>query len=393
MHAAVTSPVVLADVQRTIGFVLAGLLILAFAVAVLVNMRKGRKEVGSEIELAPNRKPGMPDDELETTKLDRTLGLGLVALVVVAVALPLYWLAEPGRQEDAVNGFEEVFISRGEELYVEGVNCAACHGPEGVGGVASYTITDPSTGDFVDQVDWNAPALNTVMYRYTPEQVKFVLNYGRNNTPMPAWGAPGGGPLTDQQLDDIVYYLTSIQLPAEEWAEMVREELDEVCGADPDDEERLCTKVDPSAPGADQPGAPITWRTEGEALFNLGYYSKFAAGAASCARCHTPRWAYGDAGQSGVAGLGSLGRNLTNGSTLLQFPTAAQHEDFVSAYPPDGTAYGQGGISSGMMGSFGTNPNAAEERTEVPFIPMLEASQVMLTPEQIAAVVAYERSL
>jgi mono/diheme cytochrome c family protein len=390
MHAAVTSPVVLADVQRTIGFVLAGLLILAFAVAVLVNMRKGRKEVGSEIELAPNRKPGMPDDELETTKLDRTLGLGLVTLVVIAVALPLYWLAEPGRQEDAVNGFEEVFISRGEELYVEGVNCAACHGPEGVGGVASYTITDPSTGDFVDQVDWNAPALNTVMYRYTPEQVKFVLNYGRNNTPMPAWGAPGGGPLTDQQLDDIVYYLTSIQLPAEEWAEMVREELDEVCGADPDDEERRCTKVDPSAPGADQPGAPITWRTEGEALFNLGYYSKFAAGAASCARCHTAGWSYGDADPSGV---GNLGPSLLEGRSIVQFPTAAQQEDFVSAYPDLGTAYGRGGISSGKMGSFGTNPNAEEERTEVPFIPMLEASQVMLTPEQIAAVVAYERSL
>ena len=385
MLAAATGPLVLADVQRTIGFVLAGLLILAFAVAVLVNMRRGRREVGSEIELAPNRLPGTPDEELETTRLDRTLGLGLVALVVIAVALPLYWLAEPGRQEDAAAGFQDVFISRGEELYVNGSQCASCHGPEGTGGVATYTITDPSTGDFVEQVDWNAPALNTVLYRYTPDEVKYVLNYGRGNTPMPAWGAPGGGPLTDQQLDDLVYYLRSIQLPAEEWASMVEEELAAACAP----VDGLCTKADESDPLKDQPGR-ITWRTEGEALFNLGYYSKFAAGAAACARCHTAGWSYGDADPE--SGIGSLGPNLTNGRSLVQFPTAAQQEDFVSAYPKSGVAYGRGGISSGKMGSFGENPNLIAP-TVAPLIPIMDAAQVMLTPEQISAVVAYERSL
>ena len=64
----------LADVQKAIGYVLAVLVLLGFAVAILVNMRKGRAEVGSEIELAANRKPYLEDDELETKKLDRTLG-------------------------------------------------------------------------------------------------------------------------------------------------------------------------------------------------------------------------------------------------------------------------------------------------------------------------------
>ena len=36
-------------------------------------MRRGRAEVGSEIELAANRQPGMPDDELETTEADVTI--------------------------------------------------------------------------------------------------------------------------------------------------------------------------------------------------------------------------------------------------------------------------------------------------------------------------------
>ena len=35
------------------------------------------------------------------------------------------------------------------------------------------------------------------------DEVKFILNYGRPFSPMPAWGAPGGGPLTDQQLENL----------------------------------------------------------------------------------------------------------------------------------------------------------------------------------------------
>ncbi len=361
---------VLADVQKAIGYVLAVLLVLAFAVAVLVNMRRGRAEVGSEVELAANRKPYMADDELETKKLDRTLGVGLVLLAVIAVALPLYWLAEPGRQADAVAGFADVAVARGENTYVNGAQCASCHGPEGVGGVANYTITDPSTGDFVAQVQWKAPALNTVMYRYTPEQVLFILNYGRGYSPMPAWGAPGGGPLTEQQLTNVIAYLTSIQLTGDESKAAVQAELDATCKAD---DAGQCT-----LPGA-------KYKTLGEAVFNLGYDSGFAGGAYSCGRCHTKGWSYG---QAQVPGGGAMGPNLTGGSEQRQFATAKQQEAFVSAYPKAGTAYGSSGWSSGRMGSFGTNPNSIDPKTAT-----MSADQVMLTEEQIAAVVAYERSL
>src|SRR3546814_6235786 len=52
-------------------------------------------------------------------------------------------------------------LSRGEEIYTQGAQCNACHGPEGVGGVASHTILD-SDNEFVAQVNWTAPALDTV---------------------------------------------------------------------------------------------------------------------------------------------------------------------------------------------------------------------------------------
>lgn len=361
---------VLASAQKSIGYVIAVILLGAFVVAILVNIRRSRAEIGSEVELAPNRKPGLDDEELETTKLDRTLGLGLVALAAIALALPLYWLAEPGRQDDMVEQFKEIAISRGENLYVNGAQCAGCHGPKGVGGVASYTITDPATGNYVDQVQWKAPAMNTVMYRYTPDQVKYILNYGRGYSPMPAWGAPGGGPLTEQEIDDIIAYLFSIQLPAAESQAAVQEQLDLSCKAD---EAGNCT-----VPGG-------KYKTLGEAIFNLGYTDGFAGGAYACGRCHTQGWSFG---RAGVAGGGAMGPNLTGGSEIKQFPLASQQEAFVSAYPKAGTAYGTAGWSSGRMGSFGTNPNAVDPKTA-----LMSPDQVMLTPAQIAAVVAYERSL
>jgi mono/diheme cytochrome c family protein len=365
-----TGQLVLASAQKTIGYVIAIVLLGAFAVAIAVNMRKGRAEVGSEIELAANRKPYMDDEELETKKLDRTLGLGLVALAVIALTLPLYWLAEPSRQTNEVQRFADVAVSRGEEIYVNGAQCAGCHGPAGVGGVASYTLTDSATGKYVDQVQWKAPALNTVMYRYTPEQVKYILNYGRGYSPMPAWGAPGGGPLTDQQLDDVIAYLTSIQLPAAQSLTDVQAELDKTCMAD---DAGNCTI------------AGGVYKTLGQAIFNLGYSDGFAGGAYACGRCHTSGWSYG---QAKVPGGGAMGPNMTGGSEIRQFPLAKSQEAFVSAYPKVGTSYGTSGWSTGRMGSFGTNPNAVDPKTAI-----MSEDQVMLTPAQISAVVAYERSL
>ena len=46
------------------------------------------------------------------------------------------------------------------------------------GGAAPYTITDPNTGE-VMPVNWLAPALNTVLYRFSEDEVRYILNYGR----------------------------------------------------------------------------------------------------------------------------------------------------------------------------------------------------------------------
>lgn len=369
------SQAVLATAASAIGGIIAVVLIGGFAIAVVANMRKGRAEIGSELELAANRKPYLSDEELEGSKLDRTLGFGLVLLAVIAVALPLYWLAEPGRQSGAVQKFDEEFVSRGENIYNVKAKCSDCHGAKGVGGVKDFTLLN-ANGDFVKQVSWKAPALNTVLYRYSKDEVKYILNYGRQNTPMPAWGAPGGGPLTEQQIDNVIAYLYSIQLPSSDSQDALQKEIDTVCKPD---ELNNCTVDDPQG----------HWKTLGEALFNMGEFDDFAYGAYSCARCHTAGWSYGFPQVAG--GGGALGPNLTNGSERRQFETADQQQVFVSLGSELGKPYGKGGIGSGMMPGFGLNPTAIDPAAAS--ATGMTPAQTMYTQDQIAAVVAYERSL
>ena len=86
----------LANTQRTVGWVLASIVLVGMGVYLLFNFRIGKREVGAEIELAPNRVRHADDDQLETRLLDRNLVWSLVTLTVVSLVLPLYWLMGAG---------------------------------------------------------------------------------------------------------------------------------------------------------------------------------------------------------------------------------------------------------------------------------------------------------
>jgi mono/diheme cytochrome c family protein len=384
------SAVLAASTFKSAGYVIAVVVFLGFFVYLFINVRKGRAEVGSELELAPNRKPYYDDEQLEGRVLDRALTWGLILLGIIALTLPLYWLNEPGRQEGAVADFNRKFTDRGSELFAPtedgGLNCAGCHGPEGVGGVANYTLTDPN-GEFVEQVQWQAPALNTVLWRFSEDEVREILVYGRPFSPMPAWGVEGGGPLNEQQVQNLIDYMWSLQLTPDEMRAEVQKELDSLTedeGLDQDDPAQL-----------------------GEALFNLGFESGFAGGAYSCGRCHTQGWSYGDdaVGTEEIPdGSGAFGPNLTNGATERQFPTntgtpegESQYQsmiDFITTGSEKGKQYGVHGQGSGRMPGFGVNPNAVEDVQRLrPDLAGDAEDNGMLTPEQIEAIVIYERTV
>ena len=374
IHPVLASQVVLATAAGAIGGIVVAILVIGFVVAVVSNMRRSRAEVGSELELAANRKPYLNDEELEGRKLDRTLGFSLILMMVVAISLPLYWLAEPAREKGMVAHYDKVFIARGLDVYLNKAKCVTCHGPQGVGGAASYTLLNDN-GDYVAAVQWKAPALNNVLYRFSEAEVNNILEYGRPPSPMPAWGSLGGGPLSDQQLLDVIAYLRSIQLPANTATQALDTEIAKVCKPN---SANLCTLYGQS------PDAQ--WKTLGEALFNMGEYDGFAAGAYSCARCHTKGWSIGMPAVPG--GGGSLGPNLTNGSELRAFDTPQDQIAFVMVGSVLGKGYGHGEMGSGQMPAWGINPNASD-----PTQATMSPAQVMYTEDQVAAIVNYERSL
>lgn len=439
-----------ASTSRTIGFVILVIVFVGGLVYLFFNIRGAKGEVGSELELAANRRDDVRDEDLEGRRLDFALGANLVMLTIIGVSLPLYWLGEPGRQQGRDEDTARIFTNRGEEIYLEGAQCVTCHGVDGTGGAASFALTS-ETGEFIAQVSWQAPALNTVLSRFSEDEVLHTLNYGRNGV-MPAWGAPGGGPLTEQQLQEVMFYLRSIQISPDRITEQVeagltqatRAHIADIEGVEPSavtDEQvmqwlararavpaearRLAVIADPSL--AEERNAnelrwaaleilvsgegldPLAWqqyKTYGALLFaNPG-----TAGSYSCARCHTYGFSIGadeemtlrvngrdtpiEGFEDGLTqGGGFFGPNLRGGSTLSQFESAKSHAEFIEVGQAVGVNYGRGGSGgNGQMPGFGPRVESSavgpgiDSDLEIPY-------PATLTAEQIDAIVAYERNL
>jgi mono/diheme cytochrome c family protein len=344
--------------------------VVGWALYLLANVRRSKPEVGSEVELAANRRQYLDDEQLEGPRLDRVLRWGLISLSIVGVGLPLYWLAEPGRQSGAVDNFEETFVERGAALFAPtadgGFNCAGCHGgAQGLGGEVPYTLTEyeyDESGDIVRdeegnpettlrQVSWRAPALNTVALRMTDDQMRQVLTYGRPFSPMPAWGIEGGGPMNEQQIDNLIAYLHSIAISPEEAQQQAQDEAeaeverlstlesqlrDEQAEDDPDEDTIAMLEREISY---NQPA------TLGAALFNL-----------NCARCHTAGWSYDE---PEAPGGGAMGPSLYN--VLTQFPDEEEHYEWVANGTDIGEQYGQYGQNdAGAMPYFGRQLSRAQ---------------------------------
>ena len=439
---------------RNVGFVIFAIIIIGFVVYLFFNLLDSKGEGGAEIELAANRKPYYDDDILETRKLDQSLMSGLVLLSVIGIALPLYWLGEPGRQEGLVANTLELWTEDGAEAFEEA--CASCHGGGGAGGIAPFALNDPADASFVASVDWVAPSLTSVLTRFSEEEVTHILNFGRNGV-MPAWGELGGGPLTTQQLEVLIVYLRSVQkdaagVEAAVFDGLVEGARLEMVSRDPelsealhDAERNLARQSQTGVPSniadaqaelsavqveigqrfttddmADwvneisDPAHP-EYLTYGKLLFT----NRADSGAYSCARCHTSGWSFNGAsdidlngdpltvnedGEAGyIQGGGGFGPNLTNGSTTRQFPAEGPMLDFIRTGSETGVRYGQLGQGSGGMPGFTL-------RQDDDLLPEVQPDEVaefvqdtatgdavvwpaLLNEEQIAAIVAYERSL
>jgi len=192
------------------------------------------KRAQSEEKTPANLTPFLEDEDLESRRLERVQGWALIFAAIFAIALPLYWLREPTRQQQSAAYFDRNAASRGAVLFANSASpeynaavslqCANCHGQKGIGGVASTTVNGK-------KVNWKVPPLNTEALRFEEDKdclsqsrrqpntvcdLTDIITYGRPGTPMQPWGVVGGGPKNDQSIADLVTYIESIQLPPQQ---------------------------------------------------------------------------------------------------------------------------------------------------------------------------------
>jgi len=130
-----------------------------------------------------------PEDE---RSLQRYLLVGLVFMAVLIAAFPFYRAGEPERRAEAREAMHRHDVELGRRLY--GLHCAACHGEGARGGRGSATL---AAEEFLGSV--------------SDEQMRWLIAVGIPGTAMPAYELDHGGPLTRQDIDQVVAFLRSLE--------------------------------------------------------------------------------------------------------------------------------------------------------------------------------------
>lgn len=140
------------------------------------------------------RGPKLDEPAWLQRSLDRYLTWGLVFMLVLIVAFPLYRLREPTLRADAKASQQELYTKSGGELFA--TNCSSCHGAQATGGTA--------------------PTLNSKQFLGTTsdDQIRLIVTGGVSGSSMSAWSLDYGGSLTDEQIRQIVTYLRTLEVDA-----------------------------------------------------------------------------------------------------------------------------------------------------------------------------------
>lgn len=133
---------------------------------------------------------------MQKENYDRHIWIGLALTVLLVIALGFAWFTESSRIAEASKSIEKMNLTRGRTLYVD--NCTSCHGTRGEGGLGKPL---------------NSKAL---LATASDEVLIETIKAGRPNTTMPAWSQGNGGPLTDEDIRQIVAFLRAWEPTAPE---------------------------------------------------------------------------------------------------------------------------------------------------------------------------------
>jgi mono/diheme cytochrome c family protein len=186
--------------------------------AFLAYQSKGRIRPRDLPDIPPSMQPGPSDADLEKPRLEKLQGWGVVFVVLFVIWIPLVWLKEPTQNEDQTKALLQASIERGAQsvqLFSEdnqlGVGCVRCHGDNPVlgGGFNLYNglrVQVPNLRTVC--AGPNVPVHSAI---HNIDDVRQTIMRGRTGTDMPSWSVRFQGALDDQQIQDILNYVISIQ--------------------------------------------------------------------------------------------------------------------------------------------------------------------------------------
>jgi hypothetical protein len=183
----------------------------------VVFLRGRRRESVPSLDIPRGMRPGPSDADLETPLLVKLQGWSVLLFLFLLVWVPATWLLEPTRNLGQEEALTVGAIHRGSlavELFSEenqtGVGCVRCHGSELQGSLILNTQTNtPIVTPNLTTVcggPWAGhPAIHGL------DDIYATIEQGRALTPMPSWSIRFAGALNDQQINDIVNYIVSVQ--------------------------------------------------------------------------------------------------------------------------------------------------------------------------------------
>lgn len=128
------------------------------------------------------------DTDLERST-NRVMQWGAVLMLAMALVFPLYRWFEPGARAMARETQLASLVAQGESIW--SLNCSACHGVNGEGGIG--------------------PALNSQQFLQSAsdQQITGLVAVGVPGTQMSAYSLDFGGPLTTEQIKAVVSFVRS----------------------------------------------------------------------------------------------------------------------------------------------------------------------------------------
>ena len=140
---------------------------------------------------------------------------GRTYLVVILLSWALvllwagYWALENRRMEATARAYTQELIHQGAAVYA--ANCASCHGPLGEGVVGPRLNRPELQGDPTQDAETYDFIYKTVSQgrpgSVTPRWVRLPSGEWASFTQMPAWGQAYGGPLNEQALRAVTYFI------------------------------------------------------------------------------------------------------------------------------------------------------------------------------------------